>query len=60
MKPERERSREKIKAEQEIERFKETKKSLHPLYLDPWEEKSVELCYEPDIYEIQQIDSVDR
>ena len=28
--------------------------------LDPWEESSVELCYEPDIYGIQQIDSVDE
>ena len=31
------------------------------LYLDPWEEpESVELFYEPDIYGIQQVDSVDE
>ena len=30
------------------------------LYLDPLEGEPFELCYEPDIYGIQQIDSVDK
>ena len=49
LKPERERSREKNQRTGDCTLQITDEKEL-ALYLDPWEESRVELCYEPDIY----------
>ena len=59
LKPERERSREKNQRTGDSTLQITDEKEL-ALYLDPWQQSRVELCYEPDIYGIQQIDSVDE
>ena len=61
LKPERERSREKKSKNRRLNASNNRRKRACTLNLDPCRGgEPVELCYEPDIYGIQQIDSVDE